>query len=148
MSALTRRVLWIGGASVFLAWMIWFFRADELILEEPAGVPILPFGIQEDLKLARGWGPFDRGSLRLACTLDHELRLVIQTRLPSRDMPGQGRPRGPEAIAAELAAADDIEAVLCRRTGNAWHEISRSAIARDAVIGRYHRQRTSDDCSA
>lgn len=112
MSVLTRRMLWIGGTGVFLAWMIWFSHADELVLEEPVGVPVLPFGTQEDLKLARGWGPFDRGSLRLVCTSARELRLVMQARLPSRDIPGQGRPRSAETIAAELAAANDIEAVL------------------------------------
>lgn len=84
MSVLTRRMLWMGGAGVLLAWTIWFSRADELVLEDLPGRPTIPFEITEHLKLARDWSPFSRGSLRLACTSTKELRLVLQMLSPDR----------------------------------------------------------------
>jgi hypothetical protein len=74
------------SAGLILAWMIWLSRADELVQEEPGGAWFLPFQIREDLKLARGSQPFERGSLRLVCTSTRELRLLLQTVLPKREL--------------------------------------------------------------
>lgn len=78
---LTDRAWWIAGFVSILSWMLWFSTADEFIREESNGVAVLPFEVRENLKLARSWEPFARGSLRLVCTSNAEMRVVIQKQL-------------------------------------------------------------------
>lgn len=86
MNSLSKRRWWIGGAGLILAWMIWLSDTDDLVQEESVGHLNLPFQVQGELKLARSLQPFDRGSLRLVCTSAHELRLLLQTVLPAREL--------------------------------------------------------------
>src|SRR5687767_12970820 len=79
-----QRPWWIAGGALFLAWAIWFFRADESIQKDPN--PILPFQVERDLELASGSQPLDGGSLRLICTATRELRLLLQATLPKREL--------------------------------------------------------------
>jgi hypothetical protein len=84
LAKLMKRGWWIVACVLAGAWLIWFSGADELVIEDWPGRPTIPFEITENVKLARSWEPFSRGSLRLACTATRELRLVLQLVSPDQ----------------------------------------------------------------
>jgi hypothetical protein len=102
--------------------MVWFWNADRLIIEHPPGHPTMPFGIRDHVKLAREWGLFDRGSLRLACTSTNELRLVMQTLMPTRALRPARRSLSYEDYEASLHVPGDFDAVLFIN-GNTRHSL-------------------------
>lgn len=72
----------------------------------------MPFGIRDHVKLARKWGPFDRGSLRLACTSTNELRLVLQALMPTRHLRPARRSLSIGDYEASLHVPGHFDAVL------------------------------------
>ncbi len=73
------------GVGFLLIWLIWFWNADRFVLPERNGQSALPFYLRADIKLARRWTPFNRGSLRLLCTTAQKVHLVLQSDLPGRE---------------------------------------------------------------
>lgn len=108
----TGRVWWLAGGALILTWAMWFWNADRLVVEDPPGHPTMPIQIREHVKLARGWGMFDRGSLRLVCTSANELRLVLQTLMPSRQLRPARRSLSVEEYEASLNVPGDFETIL------------------------------------
>jgi hypothetical protein len=108
----TSGLRWLAGGGLILTCAAWFWNADRLVVEDPRGHPTMPIGVREHVKLARGWGLFDRGSLRLVCTSTNELRLVLQTLMPERELRPARRSLSVEAYEALLNVPGDFEAIL------------------------------------